>query len=159
DAASRENARAGSKLAFGEYVDAQYRFDEADVILSLDADFLGCGPGSLRHSKDFSARRRPEQPNRMNRLYAIESMPSSTGARADHRLLARPSAIAGLAERVAAPDRSGGPGGSTGTGGAETTERFVAAVAKDLRAHRGRSLVVAGDSQPPSVHALAHAMN
>ena len=46
DPASRENARAGAKLAFGEYVDAQYRFDQADVILSLDADFLGCGPGS-----------------------------------------------------------------------------------------------------------------
>ena len=61
DPASRDNARNGAKLAFGEYVDPQYRFDQADVILSLDADFLGCGPGSLRYAKDFSARRRPEQ--------------------------------------------------------------------------------------------------
>ena len=59
DPASRDNARAGARLAFGEYVDAQYRFDRADVILSLDADFLGCGPGSLRYARDFVARRRP----------------------------------------------------------------------------------------------------
>src|SRR5207245_4092159 len=50
DPASRDNARAGAKLAFGKYVDAQYRIDQADVILSLDADFLGCGPGSLRYA-------------------------------------------------------------------------------------------------------------
>jgi molybdopterin-containing oxidoreductase family iron-sulfur binding subunit len=59
DPASRDNARAGAKLAFGEFVDAQYRVDRADVILSLDADFLGCGPGSLRYARDFAARRRP----------------------------------------------------------------------------------------------------
>src|SRR5262249_28387512 len=112
DPASRENARAGSKLAFGEYVDAQYRFDQADVILSLDADFLGCGPGSLRYAKDFSARRRPERADRMNRLYAIESMPSSTGARADHRLPMKPSAIERAARDIAAAVGAGGSGRS-----------------------------------------------
>src|SRR5207247_4142073 len=111
DPASSENARAGSKLAFGEYADAQYRFDQADVILSLDADFLGCGPGSLRYAKDFSARRRPEQADRMNRLYAFESMPTSTGSRADHRLPLRPSEVEGLARQIAAAiSGSGGPG-------------------------------------------------
>jgi molybdopterin-containing oxidoreductase family iron-sulfur binding subunit len=42
DPASRENARGGAKRAFGQYVDAVYRFDQADVILALDADFLSC---------------------------------------------------------------------------------------------------------------------
>src|SRR5579872_1618820 len=78
DPASRENARAGSKLAFGQYVDAQYRFDRADVIVALDADFLASGPGSLRYARDFARRRRPEDAERMNRLYALESMPTST---------------------------------------------------------------------------------
>src|SRR5947208_15792442 len=78
DPASRDNARVGSQLAFGgEFLDAQYRLDQADVILALDADFLGCGPGSLRHAKDFAARRRPENADRMNRLYAVESMPTA----------------------------------------------------------------------------------
>src|SRR5438105_15229913 len=84
DPASRDAARAGSKLAFGEFVDAQYRFENADLILSLDSDVLACGPGSLRYARDLAARRRPEQADRMNRLYAIESTPTSTGARADH---------------------------------------------------------------------------
>ncbi len=33
------------------------------------------------------------------------------------------------------------------------------AIAKDLQANRGRSLVIAGDYQPASVHAVARAMN
>jgi MoCo/4Fe-4S cofactor protein with predicted Tat translocation signal len=161
DPASRNNARVGSKLAFGEFVDAQYRFDRADVVLTLDADFLGCGPGSLRYARDFAGRRRPEQADRMNRLYAIESMPSSTGARADHRLPLRPSAIQAAARQLAAAlgvgNAAGGPAAAGGLD--ERAARFIAAVARDLQAHRGRSLVVAGDGQPPIVHAIAHAMN
>src|SRR5215831_9439035 len=102
DPASGNNAREGAKLAFGRYIATQYHVDRADVILSLDADFLACGPGSLRCARDFAARRRPELGERMNRLYAIESMPSSTGARADHRFAARPSEIASIAYGIAA---------------------------------------------------------
>src|SRR5262249_34048355 len=36
---------------------------------------------------------------------------------------------------------------------------WVAAVAGDLQAHRGRSLVVPGAYAAPALHALAHAMN
>ena len=64
-----------------------YHFDKADVVVALDADFLTCGPGSVRYSKDFAARRRLTDENTsMNRLYAIESTPTLTGAKADHRL-------------------------------------------------------------------------
>jgi molybdopterin-containing oxidoreductase family iron-sulfur binding subunit len=157
DPASRDNARAGSKLAFGQFVDAQYRFENADVILSLDADFLGSGPGALRYAREFAKRRRPEDAERMNRLYAIESMPTSTGARADHRLPARPGQIGVLAVQLASA--LGLAGGTGREGQAGGSEKFTAAVARDLQAHRGRSLVIAGDSQPPAIHALAHAMN
>jgi molybdopterin-containing oxidoreductase family iron-sulfur binding subunit len=163
DPASRENARAGAKLAFGEYVEAQYRLEHADVILALDADFLG-GPGSLAYARAFAKRRVPgtelagngaRTPSpTMNRLYAIETMPSSTGSRADHRLPAKPSEIHGLALAIARAIGAGGAGGSDAK-----HQKFVDAVAKDLVAHRGRSLVIAGDAQPPEVHALAHAMN
>ena len=157
DPASRDNARAGSKLAFGQFADAQYRFEQADVILSLDADFLGGGPGALRYAREFTKRRRPEDAEHMNRLYVIESMPTSTGARADHRLPAKPSAVGVLAGDIAAA--LGVAGGSARAGGSGGSEKFAAAVARDLQAHRGRSLVLAGDGQPAAVHALAHAMN
>ena len=46
------------RLAFGEPVSAVYDFRKADVVLSLDADFLQCGPGNLAYTADFMARRR-----------------------------------------------------------------------------------------------------
>ena len=172
DPAGREYAHAGAKLAFGRYVDAQYRLEQADIILSLDADFLGCGPGSLRYAREFAARRRPEPTDRMNRLYVTECMPTSTGARADHRLPLKPSAIEGVAREIARAIGSGGSSGSgRSSGPAEPASpklgsvisseggKWIDAVAKDLLAHRGRGLVIAGDGQPPAVHALAHAMN
>jgi MoCo/4Fe-4S cofactor protein with predicted Tat translocation signal len=157
DPSSGENTRAGAKRAFGAYVSTQYRFDRADVVLALDSDFLASGPGNVRYARDFAARRRPEQAERMNRLYALESMPTSTGARADHRLPLRASEIEGVAGQIAAAIGVAGAAANPAAGG--NTARWVAAIAKDLQAHRGASLVVAGDAQPPAVHVLAHAMN
>src|SRR5258707_15201087 len=91
----------------------------------------------------------------MNRLYAVESTPTLTGAIADHRLPLRPSEMEGLARAVAGA--VGGGAASPGPEGAAAA--WVAAVAKDLKAHAGRSLVIAGDYQPPAVHALAHEIN
>ncbi|MEO8257660.1 MAG: TAT-variant-translocated molybdopterin oxidoreductase [Acidobacteriota bacterium] len=157
DPAGRANTRAGARLAFGEYVEVQYRFDRADVILSLDADFLASGPGALRYARDFSARRRPENADRMNRLYALESMPAATGAKADHRLPIRPSEVAAVARAIAA---AAGVRAAAGAAAASPAhQKWIAAVAKDLLAHRGSSLVVAGDDLPAPVHALAHAIN
>jgi len=152
--AGHNNARVGAKLAFGEFVAPQYNLDKADVILSLDADFLTSGPGSLALARQFAARRRPEAPERMNRLYVAETMPTSTGSRADHRLALKPSGVAALARQIAA-----GVGVGTASAGSAETAKWVAAVAKDLQAHRGSSLVIAGESQPAAVHALAYAMN
>ena len=78
---NQDHSRIGSRLAFSEYVDTQYRFADADVIVSLDSDFLTWQPGNLRYAREF-ARRRKISPGEttMNRLYVIESMPSTTGA-------------------------------------------------------------------------------
>ena len=82
---SRENVYAGMQLAFGRALEPRYRFDAADVVLSLDADPFAWAPGRLRYMHDFGARRRPEQA-RLNRIYAVESTPSLLGAVAEHRL-------------------------------------------------------------------------
>ena len=156
DPASHDNARAGSKLAFGQYVDTQYRFDRADVVLAFDADFLSCGPASLRHARDYATRRRPDDPARMNRLYAIESMPTSTGSRADHRFVLKPSAIPAAALAIAA--RVGVRGLPVGAAPG-LDPKALDAIARDLVAHRGSAIVIAGEHQPAIVHALAHAMN
>ncbi len=155
--AGRDGEREGLRQAFGRYVDAVYHFDKADVILSLDADFLSCGPGAVRYAHDFANRRRIES-GPMNRLYAVESSVTSTGLKADHRLPVKPSLVEAFARLMAAALGVHGSDGDT-TGMPEGAGKWVVAVAKDLRAHNGRALVVAGDHQPPAVHVLAHAVN
>jgi MoCo/4Fe-4S cofactor protein with predicted Tat translocation signal len=158
DPLSRDNAKAGARLAFGRYVETRFQIDRADVIVTLDADLLGSGPGHLRYTRDFAGRRRPEQADRMNRLYAIESMPTITGSRADHRLALKPSDIE-LAARQLAASVGAAATANAGSGISPTTTKWIDAIAKDLKAHRSASLIVAGDGQPAAVHALAHAMN
>jgi len=99
----RHNVREGSRVAFGEYVDPKYSIEKADVILSLDADFLCTGNGALTHSRAYASRRRLEGDRaQRNRLYSVESSPSNTGTKADHRLLLRASDIGAFARAVAA---------------------------------------------------------
>jgi MoCo/4Fe-4S cofactor protein with predicted Tat translocation signal len=156
DPVSRDGTRAAARRATGRASEPIYHFDKADVILSLDADFLACGPGSVRYARDFADRRRvSEEHKTMNRLYAVESTPSLTGAKADHRLPVRASDVERFARQIAA---GVGVGSAGGAGGGEFAQ-WIAAVAKDLQAHRGTSLVVAGEYQPMPVHAIAHAIN
>jgi MoCo/4Fe-4S cofactor protein with predicted Tat translocation signal len=156
--AGRDNARAGAMLAFGEYVETQYRFDHADVILSLDADFLFSGPGAVRYAHDFAEKRRVTGPeSRMNRLYFVEPMPTSTGAQADHRLPLRSIEVEGFANTLA--EKLGVKAGVAGGTPRPAAYAWIDELARDLENHRGSSIVLAGDQQPPIVHALAHAMN
>ena len=152
----RDSAQAATGTAFGRPLDVQYRFDKADRILSLDADFLGGGPGMVRYVKDFTSRRRPEAGGgSMNRLYVVESALTNTGASADHRQPLRPAEIAEFALGVA---RGLGVGVRAPVG-MEAHQKLIDAVVADLKAHRGTSLVLAGDWQPPAVHLLAAAIN
>jgi Fe-S-cluster-containing dehydrogenase component len=159
DPASGSSALAGARLAFGEYASTQYRFDRADVILALDGDPLGSGPGALAHARQFASRRQPEQ-GTMSRLYSAESTPSLTGSKADHRLSVRASDIEHVARRIAAQvGVAGADAGVAPAQHADAWSKWAAAVSADLQAHRGTSLVIAGDGQPAVVHALAQAMN
>ena len=161
DPVGRDNAREGSRLAFGQYVNTIYRFDKADVILSLDSDFLSCGPANLRYARDFANRRRlSNEKHEMNRLYVVESTVTNTGSVADHRLAALPSRIGAFAQAVA----SGFVPGFEMSFRLEKPlspeeQKWAQTVAAELQKYHASSIVIAGDSQPPMVHALAHAMN
>jgi MoCo/4Fe-4S cofactor protein with predicted Tat translocation signal len=154
---NRDNERAGLQLLFGQLLDPLYRFDQAQRILSLDADFLLKLPGSLRYARQFIDARRGWARGDMSRLYAVESTPSLTGAKADHRLPLRASDIEGFARGVAQALGVTVPGGDNPV--AQTHAEWINAVAADLDANRGASLILAGEEQPPAVHALAHALN
>jgi molybdopterin-containing oxidoreductase family iron-sulfur binding subunit len=157
-ALTRDNVLAGARFAFGQDVHVRHSLDRAAVIVSLEADFLGSGPSNLRDARHFADGRRPSHTG-MNRLYVIESTPSTTGAMADHRLRLRAGGIERaafeLARRVVSSETARTREGI----GSDSTERFLDVLGRDLLRHRGSSLVLAGDSQPPTVHALAHLMN
>ena len=128
------------------------------MIVTLDSDFLTSGPGSVRYAREFARKRRVEGPeSKMNRLYAVESTPTNTGAMADHRLRMRASDIEGFARALA---RELGVNTVAGPAAPPNVPAgWIPALARDLKQHPGATLVVAGDQQPPIVHALAHAIN
>ena len=177
DPVSRDNCRAGVKLAIGAGTGGAdggrelaplYRFDKARVILSLDSNFLLDEPGSLRYAREFVRSRgvdgvkRPERSEQMSRMYAVESTPTITGTVADHRLRLTPAGVEAVARRIAAAVAGSaapaGPVPGVEAGEHEKVNAFVRAVAADLTANRGRAIVVAGEWQPPEMHALAYAM-
>ena len=131
----RHAARAGSLAAFGSYWNTLYNFDRAERILSLDADFLEPSmPGHLRYANDFAISRR-----KGHRLYMAESSPSITGGMADHRFRMRACDVEAFAFSLWNGEQ--------------------AAILRDLEQHRSSSIVIAGEFQSATVHALAHALN
>ena len=143
-------SRAASKAAFGSYMDAQYMLEGADVILSLDADFLGgiAHPGFLPLASAYSERHRVEEGKTMNRLYVVETMATVTGFKAEHRLGLKPSDLVKFASDLA----SGGPGSGE-------QAAFLKALTADMQAAGGKCVVIPGEQAPAAVHAAAYALN
>ena len=159
DPINRDSAYSASKTAFGNYYDAQYRLQDADVIVSLDADFLSSitHPGFLRLAADYAGRRKLADANAtMNRLYAVESVSTTTGFKAEHRLALRAGDIAPFAAALAA---AVGAGGSIAQPPSGPAGKFLAALASDLKANSGKCVVIPGEQQSPEVHLAAIAIN
>ena len=153
--ATSDGASEGARLAFGRVVNTVYVPGKANVILSLDADFLGSGPGHINYAKQFARRRKLDgQNDSLNRLYVVEPTPSVTGSIADHKLPLRAGDVELFARALAA--KLGIGAGATLTGDAA---KWLDSVSEDLQKEHGSSLVVAGQYQPAIVHALAHAIN
>jgi molybdopterin-containing oxidoreductase family iron-sulfur binding subunit len=151
EAFDRLHAREGSRLAFGRPLEPAYELGKARVIVTLDCDLLHAEGSSVKHARAFADGRS----GAMNRLYAIESAFTVTGTNADHRLRTKSARIQALAAALAHAV------GIDVAAPALTSEeqRYISAVAADLRANRGAGAVVAGETQPPAVHALAHLIN
>ncbi len=162
--AGRNNVNMGARQAFGQPVNTIYRFAQADRVLSIDSNFLAATPGNIRYTREFRLRKRVEDSNGgdIARLYAIESTPTNTGMLADHRLALRPSEIEPFVRAIAAGIGVSGASNNSATNTTTPSSahtKWIDALVKDLQAHRGRSIVIAGDEQSPQVHALAHAIN
>ena len=168
---SNDNEREATKSTFGSAaIKVVPRFAKADVILSLDSDFLCVEEGGLEASRDFSSKRRvAASTDAMNRLYAVENRYTITGGMADHRLRCPASQIGAVAVALAKAVADGTSSGTlsdllsvlpaTEVAKLEKSMPWISEAAKDLVASRGRSVVVVGPQQPAWVHALGYAIN
>ncbi|MBV9658874.1 MAG: TAT-variant-translocated molybdopterin oxidoreductase [Verrucomicrobia bacterium] len=156
---TRDHVRDGARQAFGDFLETHHDFSKARVIVALDSDFLFAHANSLRYAREFTNGRRVAEAAEpgaatMNRLYVVEPTPTITGASADHRLPLAADEIAAFARDLLALS-----GEVVDYKVAGNYAAWLHALAADLGAARGASIVLAGERQPAAVHALAHAIN
>jgi MoCo/4Fe-4S cofactor protein with predicted Tat translocation signal len=153
---NRDNVRAGYQMAFGRPAEPQYNLEAADVIVSLDADFLSGAqfPGFIKYARQYAMKRKGAEG--INRLYVIESTMSTTGGKADHRLPLRASEVEHAAAYIA--NALGASVSGVKSFDAEQ-KKYLDALVKDLQAHHGKAVVIAGEYQSPATHALAVQIN
>ncbi len=142
--------------------DVQYSLTGADVILSLDADFLSGSsfPGFHRLTREYAERRKlagGAKDATMNRMYAVESTTTTTGLKAEHRLALKPTEIPAFTAALAVALGVQTTAPSYAWTDAQAT--YLKALAADLKANAGKSVVIAGEQQHPSVLSLALAIN
>ncbi len=164
--ASYDPLAGGSGNApFGDGISGIPQIGKADVIMSLDCDFLGT-ESTIDQTRQFTARRKPDGAEKMNRLYAVENRYTVTGGMADHRLRAPASQIGSFAQALAQEIGTKtndaallGMVKDLPPSAAKFTAEWVKEAAADLLANKGKSLVVAGARQPEAVHAIVASIN
>jgi Fe-S-cluster-containing dehydrogenase component len=154
-----EAAYEAATLVFERPLDTILRFDRAAVVLVLDADVFGDWPGCIRYARDFTQQRKSNVLQFSNRLYVIEAAPTLTGAIADQRLALPPHEMEGLLWRVASQLKLAGINGDIPAAPSAQIKRWEEVLVKQLAAHRGTSLIVAGGSISAPTRALVHMLN
>ncbi|HEY0478500.1 MAG TPA: TAT-variant-translocated molybdopterin oxidoreductase [Kofleriaceae bacterium] len=159
---SWDNERAGTRMAFGGRAARPIaRLDRAQTIVALDCDLFLEHPAAMKYNRDFARSRRPDGSlgiGKMNRLWAIESVFSNTGAMADHRLALR--AELGLPFAMALDARlAGGSEPSAEFLKEPKVDKFLRVLVEELKQNAGKAVVIAGRRQPPEVHALVARIN
>ncbi len=146
------------------------QLSKAEVILSLDSDFLHGEEYGLQATREYAAKRRVEKSeDPLNRLYVVENRYTITGGMADHRLRCPAGQVGAVAIALAKALVDGGGSGNLSDilstiPNSEITKQekslpWITEAAKDLLANKDKSLVLVGPRQPAWVHALGHAIN
>ncbi len=162
ESVSDENIFRGIRLATGQDLRPLYHYERAKVILSLEADFLLSESENIAAHKGFSKGRKVlKAGEEMNRLYVVENHFSITGGMADHRLRLQTQQVGAFALALAHALKKRGlaldidlPANAL-----KVDAVWLNALADDLMKNKGKSLIVAGRTQPAEVHALVLALN
>ncbi len=165
-----KGAERGLAKFTGKSVRPYYHFDKAKRILSLDSNFLHNEPGSLGFARAFANARRiktPEDAEKMNRLYAVESDFTLTGGMADHRLRLASSHVPVFVCLVAAEVFEELGGGDSNfiaslrekAEGLEVDQKWLKECVKDLVDNKGSALLVPGVGLPEEIQVLVASVN
>ncbi|MBT3228336.1 MAG: TAT-variant-translocated molybdopterin oxidoreductase [Candidatus Marinimicrobia bacterium] len=160
DSVSDENVFAGVGAATGTPAQPRYNFKDANVVLSLDSDFLQMDSNDIPHARDFASRRKVRsEKDSMNRLYVVEGTYTITGGMADHRLRVQSGQVGMFAAALAHELSAQGLNIRAPRVNANFDKKWISAVAKDLIHNKGNSLVLGGRRQPAEVHTLIALIN
>ena len=126
---------------FGVRAVPHYRFDNADMIVGINADFLGTWISPVEYARQYATGRRTNG-NRMSKHIQIESHMSLTGSNADNRIMVKPSqqatAVLALYNAIV--------GGGTAAQLEGAAGEQINTLAAELRKARGAALVVSGNN-------------
>jgi len=125
-----------NKETFGVQVLPEYRFDKADLILSIGADFLGTWLAPAEYARQFAETRRLSEENpSMSQLITVETGLSITGSNADQRIPLKPSAMRNWIMMIHNAVSAGNASGDADS---------ISQIAQKLLNAKGKALVVCG---------------
>lgn len=165
---ANEEIRKAQQSSYKTDILPFYRFDKAQMVVSIDADFLGTWLAPTIFTKQFSKTRKDFA--KMSRMVSFDSNYSLTGANADIRVRIKPSqqlsvAVAIAQELVVTQGKSTYAQSSEVkswlnsfgkvTEGMNLEAGVIAEIAKDLWENKGQSLVVAGGLKAQTETAMA----
>lgn len=157
-----ENQLLGSQIAFGNKLRVAPKLENAKVVISLDADFMGTGADNVRNIRAFAdGRRIRSTEDDINRLYVVESNYSLTGSNADHRLRIKTGNIKPFLYALASK-LSGSYPSLTAFSGYENTfsgHTWIEVLVKEIQNAGGSSILMAGADHDAETHAVVAAIN
>jgi len=154
DAVSYSGMLLANEATYGKRVIPSYHFDNAKVIVSLGADFLGTWLSPVEFAKQYSQTRKisGEKPE-ISRLIHFESMMSLTGSNADDRFMHKPSETGAVAAAIL-----NALNGTASSLKDANLNKGIALAAEKLKAAGGNALVVCG-SNDVNVQVVVNAIN
>ncbi|SMO55926.1 TAT-variant-translocated molybdopterin oxidoreductase [Fodinibius sediminis] len=159
-----DNALEGANIAFDQRLRTFNQFDQANVIVAFDDDFLNpaADKNSVENTRRFTEGRDIESPeDGMSRFYAIESTFSLTGSNADNRLRLKSGDI-GLFIYALAAELSNSVSGLSAFSGVSnrfSDHEWIPVLAEELLENRGESVLTVGRDHQPELHATVAAIN
>lgn len=156
DPVSYSGMLLANEMSYGKRAIPDYRFDKAQTVFSLAADFLGTWIAPVEYSAAFLSNRKIKSSDAknatMNKHYHVEGMMSMTGANADERATCRPSEYG----KVAAALYQAVTTGAKANVGSAKLNALIDAAAADLK--KGNGLVISG-SNDVNIQVIVNAIN